>query len=182
MYAIVQIGGHQYKVKENDVLFVDKQQTNNNDEELTFTDVLLIKDDSGVKIGSPVIEGASVSAKLLENVKSDKVIVFKKKRRKGYRVKNGHRQEMSQIEITGISASGSPKKKSKADSKKSEETAAKKNEENVVTDAALRSTDMSAKEAIDHINNTPLDKLSGFVPGDEERKTVLKAWENKQEN
>jgi len=181
MYAIVQIGGHQYKVKENDVLFVDKQNTN--DDELTFTDVLLIKDESGVKIGTPVIEGASVSAKLLENVKSDKVIVFKKKRRKGYRVKNGHRQQMSQIEITSISASGGAKKKSKADSKKSDETASKKKKKEVpAADTSQQSTDMTAKDAIEYINNTPLEKLSDFVPGDEERKTVLKAWESKQEN
>jgi len=178
MYAIVQIGGHQYKVKENDVLFVDKQKTNG--ETLTFDDVLLIKDDEKVHIGTPIVEGASVSAKLLENVKSDKVIVFKKKRRKGYRVKNGHRQEMSQIEITGITVSGSKKKataESKPTSKKKEET----KEKEAVSEQQV-STDMSAKDAIKHIQDTPADELQGFVPDSEDRKTVLQAWESKQEN
>ncbi|MDX1618641.1 MAG: 50S ribosomal protein L21, partial [Balneolaceae bacterium] len=99
MYAVVEIGGHQYKVSEGDVLFVDKQ-SDATGEELTFDRVLLINDGNGkVTIGQPVVEGAAVEAKLLDNVKSDKVIVFKKKRRKGYRVKRGHRQPMSQIEI-----------------------------------------------------------------------------------
>lgn len=110
MYAIVQIGGHQYKVSENDVLFVDKQNTGG--DTLTFDQVLLLKDDKGgVKIGTPVVEGASVTAKLLDTVKADKVLVFKKKRRKGYQKLNGHRQLMSQIQIESIAASGSSKKK-----------------------------------------------------------------------
>lgn len=122
MYAIVEIGGHQYKVAENDVLFVDKQTADG--EKLTFDKVLLIKDDNGsVKVGSPVVEGAEITAKLLDTVKSDKVLVFKKKRRKGYQKLNGHRQVMSQIEIESISTSGSGSKK-KADSKK--ETASEK--------------------------------------------------------
>ncbi len=112
MYAIVEIGGHQYKVAENDVLFVDKQTAD--DETLTFDNVLLIKDDNGnVNIGTPVVEGAEITAKLLDTVKSDKVLVFKKKRRKGYQKLNGHRQVMSQIQIESITASGAaPKKKS----------------------------------------------------------------------
>lgn len=112
MYAIVEIGGHQYKVAENDVLFVDKQTAD--DETLTFDNVLLIKDDDGnVNVGTPVVEGAEITAKLLDTVKSDKVLVFKKKRRKGYQKLNGHRQVMSQIQIESITASGAaPKKKS----------------------------------------------------------------------
>ncbi|HCD51709.1 MAG TPA: 50S ribosomal protein L21, partial [Balneolaceae bacterium] len=81
MYAIVEIGGHQYKVAEKDVLFVDKQTAEDN--KLTFDKVLLVKEDSGVKIGTPVVEGAEVSATILDTVKADKVLVFKKKRRKG---------------------------------------------------------------------------------------------------
>jgi large subunit ribosomal protein L21 len=117
MYAIVEIGGHQYKVAENDVLFVDKQ--NSESDKLTFDRVLLVKDDSGVKIGTPVVEGAEVSATLLDTVKADKVLVFKKKRRKGYQKLNGHRQVMSQIQIDGIALGGSTKKKAAA--KKTEE-------------------------------------------------------------
>ena len=109
MYAIVEIGGHQYKVAENDVLFVDKQ--NADSDSVTFDNVLLLKDDKGaVKVGKPVVEGASVTATILETVKSDKVLVFKKKRRKGYRVKNGHRQYLSKIEIQKIDEKAAAKK------------------------------------------------------------------------
>ncbi|MTI89610.1 MAG: 50S ribosomal protein L21 [Balneolaceae bacterium] len=118
MYAIVEIGGHQYKVAEQDVLFVDKQNTEG--DELTFDKVLLVKSDDGnVKVGTPVVEGASVTAKLLDTVKSDKVLVFKKKRRKGYQKLNGHRQVKSQIQIENITTSGAAPKK-KAETKKAE--------------------------------------------------------------
>ena len=108
MYAIVEIGGHQYKVAEKDVLFVDKQNVKG--KELSFDRVLLVKDESGVKVGTPVVEGAEVSATILETVKADKVLVFKKKRRKGYQKLNGHRQVMSQIQIEGITLGGTKKK------------------------------------------------------------------------
>ena len=108
MYAIVKIGGHQYKVAEQDVLFVDRQNVEGNS--LTFEDVLLVKDNDGVKVGTPTVEGAAVSATLLDEVKADKVLVFKKKRRKGYQKLNGHRQLMSQIKIEGISLNGATKK------------------------------------------------------------------------
>lgn len=175
MYAVVEIGGHQYRVSQGDVLFVDKQ-SDDAGEELTFDRVLLINDGNGkVTVGKPVVDGASVQAKLLDHVKADKVIVFKKKRRKGYQVKNGHRQPMSQIEISGISASGS-----KSPAKKKETTSAKKEE--AAEKQTGVSTDMSAQDAIDHIKNTPLDKLKGFVPEDEDRVTVTRAWESKQED
>lgn len=125
MYAIVEIGGHQYKVAENDVLFVDKQ--NADGKKLTFDKVLLIKDDNGnVNVGTPVVEGAEISATILDTVKADKVLVFKKKRRKGYQKLNGHRQVMSQIQIESISTSGSTSKKKSA--KKEEAPAPKKAE------------------------------------------------------
>ncbi len=108
MYAIVKIGGHQYKVAQDDTLFVDKQNVDGS--AITFEDVLLVKDDSGVKVGTPNVDGAAVNATLLEDVKSDKVLVFKKKRRKGYQKMNGHRQVMSQIKIDGISLNGAVKK------------------------------------------------------------------------
>lgn len=175
MYAVVEIGGHQYRVSEGDVLFVDKQS--DEADQLTFDRVLLTNDDGNIVVGKPVVEGASVEATLLDNVKSDKVIVFKKKRRKGYRVKRGHRQPMSQIEINKISFSGggSKIKKTKKKEKKQETSAPKKEAKQQL------STDMTAKEAIKHINNTPLDELKGFVPENEDRVTVQRAWDNKQE-
>lgn len=125
MYAIVEIGGHQYKVAENDVLFVDKQ--NADDKKLTFDKVLLIKDDNGnVNVGTPVVKDAEVSATILDTVKADKVLVFKKKRRKGYQKLNGHRQVMSQIQIESISTSGSASTKKAA--KKKDAPAPKKAE------------------------------------------------------
>lgn len=172
MYAVVKIGGHQYRVSEGDVLFVDKQ-SDETDQTLTFDHVLMINDDDNVTVGQPVVEGASIEATLLDNVKSDKVIVFKKKRRKGYRVKRGHRQPMSQIEITSISTSGGGSTKTKK-KKKTESSSESKSSDKV-------STDMTAKEAIEHINNTPLDELKGFVPEDESRVTVQRAWDSKQE-
>ena len=111
MYAIVEIGGHQYKVAENDILFVDKQKLEGN--KLKFDRVLLVKEDRGVKIGTPVVEGAQITATLLDTVKADKVLVFKKKRRKGYQKLNGHRQVMSQIQIDSIKLGGSKKSKAK---------------------------------------------------------------------
>lgn len=102
MYAVVEIGGHQYKVAENDTIFVNKISTD--DEKISLDRVLLIKGDKGkVKVGSPVIEGAKVEARIVDHLKADKVIVFKKKRRKGYKVKRGHRQPVTQLLIEKIS-------------------------------------------------------------------------------
>jgi large subunit ribosomal protein L21 len=103
MIAIVEIGGHQYKVTPNQVLFVDRQS--GTDEKLSFDKVLLVQDDKGkVKVGTPVVKGAKVEASLLGEVKADKLIVFKKKRRHGYQKETGHRQKLSQIRIDAINA------------------------------------------------------------------------------
>jgi len=190
MYAVVEIGGHQYRVSEGDVLFVDKQKNEEAGNKLTFDRVLLINDgDGGVSVGTPTVSGATVEAELLDNVKADKVIVFKKKRRKGYQVKNGHRQPMSQIEISSISTTGGSKKKKtkKAEAKAETSKKSKKKEEKKTKAKAEAkkpekvSTDMLAKEAIEHIENTPLDQLKGFVTDDEDRVTVQRAWKSKQE-
>lgn len=102
MYAVVEIGGHQYKVSEDDTLFVDKMA--DSEDNITLDDVLLFSDAEGnVTVGTPTVEGASIEASILDNeVKADKVIVFKKKRRKGYQVKRGHRQQLTQIKIDKI--------------------------------------------------------------------------------
>lgn len=102
MYAIVEIGGHQYKVSKDQVLFVDKQ--NVADGKLSLERVLLVANDKGIKVGTPVVDGAKVEATVLDTVKADKLIVFKKKRRKGYQKKTGHRQKLSQIRIDNITA------------------------------------------------------------------------------
>ena len=102
MYAIVEIGGKQFKVQKDNKVYVPRMQADVGDS-ITFDTVLLVSGDDGVSIGAPTVDGASVTAEVLGHVKADKVVVFKKKRRKGYRVKNGHRQPYTQISITGLS-------------------------------------------------------------------------------
>tara|TARA_B100000886_G_scaffold119798_1_gene80546 strand:+ start:34959 stop:35489 length:531 start_codon:yes stop_codon:yes gene_type:complete len=105
MYAIVEIAGRQFKVVEDQKLFVhrliDKEGS-----KVSFDKVYLLDDGKKVSIGTPAIIGASVLAKVVSHLKDDKVIVFKKKRRKGYRVKNGHRQALTELIIEKIYASG----------------------------------------------------------------------------
>jgi large subunit ribosomal protein L21 len=102
MYAIVKIGGHQYKVAEDETIFVNRIAEG--EDTITLEDVLLVNDgDGNVQIGKPNVEGAKVEATVVDHLKSDKVIVFKKKRRKGYRVKKGHRQPITQLKIDKIS-------------------------------------------------------------------------------
>jgi len=102
MYAIVDIAGQQFKVEKEKKIYVHRLKANEGDS-VEFEKVLLIDNDGkDVKIGAPVLEGAKVTAKVLSHVKGDKVIVFKKKRRKGYKVKNGHRQQFTQIQIENI--------------------------------------------------------------------------------
>ena len=101
MYAIVEIAGQQFKVKSNQEIFVHRLEGNEGDK-LSFDKVLLVSGDTGTKVGQPTIDGMSVSATILGHAKGDKVIVFKKKRRKGYKVKNGHRQSFTKIKINEI--------------------------------------------------------------------------------
>lgn len=101
MFAVVEIAGLQFNVEENSKYYVPKLDAEANSE-LVFDKVLLFSDGKKTKIGTPSIDGMKVSAKVLEHVKDDKVTVFKKKRRKSYRVLKGHRQQLTQIEITKI--------------------------------------------------------------------------------
>ena len=103
MYAIIRTGGKQYQVAPGDRLRVEKLAGNVGDS-LEIDDVLMVVDGEEVKLGQPVVDGARVSAKIVEQGKAKKVIVFKKKRRKGYQVKNGHRQHFTSLEIKEISA------------------------------------------------------------------------------
>jgi large subunit ribosomal protein L21 len=105
MYAIVEIAGQQFKVVKDQKVFVHRLDSEEGNK-VTFDNVLLLDDSGKVTLGAPVIEGAQVSAKVLKHLRGDKVIVFKKKRRKGYRVKNGHRQSFTEIQIDSITASG----------------------------------------------------------------------------
>ena len=119
MYAIVEIAGQQFKVAKDQKVFVHRLSTDEG-KKVSFDNVLLIGDGDNVTIGAPAIDGAQVGAKVLRHLKGDKVIVFKKKRRKGYRVKNGHRQSLSEIVIENIVASGAKKAVPKKETKKAE--------------------------------------------------------------
>jgi large subunit ribosomal protein L21 len=114
MYAIVEIAGQQFKVSKDLKVYVHRL-TNEEGSKVSFDKVLLLDDNGTITLGAPAIEGASVEAKVLQHLKGDKVIVFKKKRRKGYKKRNGHRQYLTQIVIEGISASGTKKAAPKAE-------------------------------------------------------------------
>lgn len=103
MYAIVDIAGQQFKVEKDQKIFVNLLEGEEG-AEINFDKVLLIDNEGTITVGKPQVENAMVKAKILGHVKGDKVIVFKKKRRKGYKVKNGHRQNYTQIQIAEIVA------------------------------------------------------------------------------
>ena len=129
MYAIVEIAGQQFKVEKDQKVFVNRL-SNDEGDSVEFDNVLLVGDGDNITLGAPAIDGALVGAKVLRHLKGDKVIVFKKKRRKGYRVKNGHRQYLSEITIESITASGGKKKETKkaAPKKEAPKAEAKKEE------------------------------------------------------
>lgn len=101
MYAIVEIAGQQFKVEEGQVHFVHRLEANEGDQ-VSFDKVLLVEDAGTVTVGTPTVSGTAVSATVLSHERGDKVIVFKKKRRKGYKKKNGHRQSFTKIQIDAI--------------------------------------------------------------------------------
>lgn len=115
MYAIVEMAGQQFKVAKDQKVYVHRLQTEEG-KKVVFDNVLLLDDGKNVTIGAPAIDGAAVEAKVVKHLRGDKVIVFHKKRRKGYRKKNGHRQSLTEIVIESIVAKGA--KKAKAEPKK----------------------------------------------------------------
>lgn len=113
MYAIVEIAGHQYKVQKDQLIFVNRLQDDEG-AKVSFDNVLLIDNDGKVNIGAPAISGAQITAKVERHLKGDKVIIFKKKRRKGYRKKNGFRASLTELRIEGITESGAKPSAKKA--------------------------------------------------------------------
>ena len=171
MYAIVEIAGQQFKVEKDQKLFVHRLDSKEGSK-VTFDNVLLLANGDKISVGAPAIDGAQVGAKVLKHFKGNKVIVFKKKRRKGYRVKNGHRQALTEIQVENILASGAKKTKNveKAVSKpvKTEPKPAKKVEksksiekENVdlskLTVAALK--DIAKSKGVKGISSMKKDDL-----------------------
>jgi len=141
MYAIVEIAGQQFKVAKDQRVYVNRLAGEEGDS-ISFDKVLLTADGDDVTVGAPAIDGALVGAKINRHIKGDKVIVFKKKRRKGYRVKNGHRQALTEILIEGIELKGGKKATStkKAEPKKEE---AKKETKKTETKTDSKSEDLN---------------------------------------
>jgi large subunit ribosomal protein L21 len=129
MYAIVEMAGQQFKVEKDQQVFVHRLDSKEGSK-VTFDNVLLIDNGGKVNVGAPAVKGANVVATVLEHVKGDKVIVFKKKRRKGYKVRNGHRQYLTSIKIEAINEKGAkaaaPKAAAKKEAAPAKEAAPKK--------------------------------------------------------
>jgi large subunit ribosomal protein L21 len=168
MYAIVEIAGQQFKVENGTKIFVHRLEFEEG-KEVEFDKVLLIEDEGKITIGEPSIKDAVVGAKILDNVRGDKVIVFKKKRKKGYRVKNGHRQNFTQVEIISINGIGSPKKAApkKAESKVADVPVA---EETAKVKKAAKKTTAKKEEA--PVKKTVTKKVAEKKPA--EKKPVAK--------
>lgn len=104
MKATIKTQGNQYVVQEGDVLFVNRYQDTKSGDTITINEVLMVGEGAGLRIGTPLVNGASITATILENKRDKKVTIYKKKRRKGYALKRGHRQEISVIRIQTINA------------------------------------------------------------------------------
>ncbi len=193
MYAIVEIAGQQFKVAKDQKVYVNRLAGEEGDS-VSFDKVLLSGDGDHITLGAPAIDGALVDATITRHVKGDKVIVFKKKRRKGYRVKNGHRQSLTEISITGITLPGSkksssPKKEEKTEALKPEtkkaeaKPAAKKDEpevsENLVSRAQKRAEDSKIDINVEKLLSSvgtalksdadDLTKITGIGPSFEQK-------------
>ena len=145
MYAIVEIAGQQFKVAKDQKVYVNRL-AGKEGSKVTFDKVLLV-DDGKVNIGAPAIKGAEVTAKILSHLKGDKVIVFKKKRRKGYKVKNGHRQYLSEIQIEAITVGAAKKTAAKKEPAKPKAEAKPKKAAPKKT-AAKKADDLTKVEGI----------------------------------
>ena len=156
MYAIVEIAGQQFKVAKDQKVFVHRLQDKEGSK-ITFDNVLLL-DDGKVTLGAPAIKGAAVTAKILKHLKGNKVIVFKKKRRKGYRVKNGHRQYLSEIQIESIVTGGAKKAESKKETPKAVVKAKVEVKKEAAPKVVAKKAPAKAKKADD------LKKVEGIGP------------------
>ena len=156
MYAIVEIVGQQFKVVQDQKLFVHRL-ADKEGAKVSFDKVYLLDDGKKVTLGAPAITGASVEAKVMSHLKGDKVIVFKKKRRKGYRVKNGHRQALTELVIEKIQVSGS---KPKAASAKPEVESSKPKVEKKTAEKKAESKPPTKKSVAKKVEATDYSKLA----------------------
>jgi len=148
MHAIVEMAGQQFKVAKDQKVYVHRLASQEG-EVVTFDNVMLLMDGDTTTIGAPAIEGAQVKAKVLEHLKGDKVIVFKKKRRKGYRKKNGHRQYLTQVLIEDIITSGAKKAAPKAEVKAAPKAAAKADDLTKIEGAGPKAAEAMVNAGLD---------------------------------
>ena len=148
MYAIVEIAGQQFKVEKDQRYFVH-QLEGKPGSKVSFDKVLLLDDNGKVSVGAPAVSGVQVTAKIEQHLKGDKVIVFKKKRRKGYKVKNGHRQRLTEISVQTIGKKAAPKKVAakKVDEPAKKEVVAKKTTTKASKPAAKTAKATTTKKA-----------------------------------
>lgn len=173
MFAIVEIAGLQYKVEQDQKLFVNRLKGEKG-EKVSFDKVLLTVNGT-VTVGAPAVDGIAVEAEILDHVKADKVIVFKKKRRKGYAKKNGHRQSLTQIQITGITGFDGAKKAAP----KAEKTESKK-VETKTSAAASNSDNATVNFGEDHELNYHLKK-NGLSQSKDNREVLIALGEEVKE-
>jgi len=160
MYAIVDIAGQQVKVQKDQNVFVNRLAGKAGDK-VQFDHVLLIDNDGSVTVGAPAIKGAAVTAKITEHLKGDKVIVFKKKRRKGYKKKNGHRQYLTSIKIDSIVATGA---KAAAPAKEEKKAAPAPKKEAAPKAAAPKAAAPKKEAAPKPAKADDLKKIEGIGP------------------
>jgi large subunit ribosomal protein L21 len=171
MYAIVEIAGQQFKVEAGKKIFVHRLEAEEG-KNVEFDQVLLIEEDGKIIIGEPTINDAIVEGKVLDHMRGDKVIVFKKKRKKGYRIKNGHRQNFTQVEILSINLEGSPKK---AISKKEEVAVS----ETTVTEELPKVKKTTARKPAESKEKAAAKKTEGKKPA-EKKPAAKKATKTKE--
>ena len=143
MFAVIKTGGKQYRVSPDDVIKIERIAGEAGDK-VAFEDVLMLDADGNTTVGAPLVAGATVTGELVEQARGEKIIVFKKKRRKNYRRTNGHRQELSVVRIIDISGPGAPKaaaKKAAPKKAEAEDTAAEPAADNVVDSATENTAD-----------------------------------------
>ncbi|QCX02187.1 50S ribosomal protein L21 [Aggregatimonas sangjinii] len=164
MYAIVEMAGQQFKVAKDQKVYVHRLQTEEG-KKVTFNNVLLLDDGTNITVGAPAISGAAVEAKVVKHLKGDKVIVFKKKRRKGYKKKNGHRQSLTEIVIESIVAKGAKKTESKKETKPSKAKVDGKAAPVEVSVASKPKAEKAApKKATSKAKADDLKKIEGIGP------------------
>lgn len=180
MYAIVEIAGQQFKVEEGKKIFVHRLETEK-DTILEFDRVLLVEDNDKILIGEPAVENFIVEGKVIEHLRGDKVIVFKKKRKKGYRVKNGHRQNFSQIEIIGIGEKGTIVRKETPKKEKVKKTVTPESAEEPVAEKKAKEKKATVKKPAEKKEKTaPKAKKTAEKKEVEKKPAVKKASKKKE--